>query len=262
VTSFQAWIERTGCDDGSPLLPLTHLTRGVGALRIVEDGRIVPQECKHFKVPLAYFFYGRPAYRVTKDSSVQLEASCPCCFVFSPKILSRASKIHAFDTGAFFNRLYSHVLDDQFKVEDFALADKPRQIKKLISAAFDSVEAYLDADRSHISNPEIAAEAWEMEGRAYLSLLMSPGRNEPDDRICSVEVTFADPVLLDEMLLGIVVPHTLWNAEKKAPFIQELNRRGVIVRSYRFIPGRHPEFLQAQLEAEIKRFYTDKGLIL
>ena len=83
MTSFHDWIERVGQDDGAQLLPLTHLTRGVGALRILEDGRIVPQDCKHFKTPLAYFFYGRPAYRVTKDTSIQLKhrAHAALCFL-------------------------------------------------------------------------------------------------------------------------------------------------------------------------------------
>src|SRR5690606_19090814 len=134
-----------------------------------------------------YLFYGRPAYRVKSGSSVQLESSCPCCFIFHPTLLQRCNDIHAFDTGAFFNRLYAHVLDQDFQIEDFSLEKDPKRINRLISAAFQDEAGYIDADKSKLRPIEEASEAWELEGRAYLTLLSSPGRNEPDDRVATIE---------------------------------------------------------------------------
>src|SRR6478735_8687431 len=105
-TSFQDWIERTGINPHPRLLPLTHLAQSLTAERIISEGRIKSEKCKNFKIPLAYFFYGRPAYRVNSDAAVQIEASSPFCFIFSPNIISRASRVFAFDTGAFHARMY------------------------------------------------------------------------------------------------------------------------------------------------------------
>ncbi|WP_370190698.1 hypothetical protein [Qipengyuania sp.] len=258
MSDFQEWVDKHDPIEESQL-PLTHIARSLRAVEILEKKRISPRECKHFREALAYFFYGRPAYRVTSDATIQIEASCPCCFLFKSDILARAKNIHAFDTGAFFNRLYSHVLDEDFKVEHFSLGDDPERIARLISASFESQGAYFDADRSRLRNADDAAEAWELSGRAYLTLLASPGRNEPDDRICSIEVTFGDPVLLDQNLLAVVVPHTFWDGDKKAPFLSALPEEVTII-PYRFIPGRHPEYYQAQIEGQVRAFYEELGL--
>ena len=45
-------------------MPLTHITRGVIADDILRSGQISPSPCRVFEQPLAYFFYGRPAYRI------------------------------------------------------------------------------------------------------------------------------------------------------------------------------------------------------
>ena len=242
---FSEWVDRHDAHK-SRLLPITHVTSTISAERIIDDKKMsLPDKCDgEFENPLLYFFYGRPAYRVSPGTSVSLEAACPSCFIFHPKILDRCHYIHAFDTGAYFNRLYSHVLTEDFRVDDFSLGAQPSRINRLISAAFEDEEAYLDADRSKLRNIEEAAHPWELQGRAYLTLLASPGRNEPDDRICTVEVGFQDSVLLDESLLGVVVPHTLWMGNSKAPILASLSEQGVKIGTYRFIVGRHPEYRQ------------------
>ena len=257
---FAEWIDRHKPSAERPL-PLTHVAGAVAAQRIMDDGKLaLPTKVEgDLGKPLVYLFYGRPAYRLKQGTSVQLESSCPCCFVFDPSLLDRCNDIHAFDTGAFFNRLYAHVLDEDFRVEDFSLDKDPQRINKLISATFEDEAAYIDADKSRLRPINEATSAWELEGRAYLTLLSSPGRNEPDDRVGTIEVNFQDPVPLDEKLLGVVVPHTLWSGNSHAPTLREIHDRGVKVGTYRFIPGRHPEFLQAQLEVATKELFKELG---
>ena len=76
------------------VLPLTHITRGVVAEDIIRGGRIEPSECRIFGEPLAYFFYGRPAYRIAGQGVIKAEAFCPFCFVFRPELVERAKAIH------------------------------------------------------------------------------------------------------------------------------------------------------------------------
>lgn len=257
---FTDWIDRH-TPQSDRLLPLTHIAGAVSAQRIADSGKIqLPDKIEgNEDRPLVYLFYGRPAYRLKNSTSVQLESSCPCCFVFHPDLLKRCHDIHAFDTGAFYNRLYSHVLDDDFRVEDFSLLADPKRINRLISATFIDEAGYIDADRSQLRSIDEATATWELEGRAFLTLLSSPGRNEPDDRVATIEVNFQDPVLLDDKLLGVVVPHSLWSGNSRAPILEELKRNGVEIGTYKFIPGRHPEFLQSQLEIATKELFKTLG---
>lgn len=257
---FTEWIDKHDpCSDR--FLPLTHISGAVSAQRVIDDGKLsLPSKTDGtFNQPLVYLFYGRPAYRVKPGATVQLESACPCCFIFDPSLLKRCNDIHAFDTGAFFNRIYSHVLDDGFQVEDFSLDGQPNRINRLISAAFEDEAAYIDADKARLRPISDASEAWELEGRAYLTLLASPGRNEPDDRVSTIEVNFQDPVLLDDKLLAVVVPHTFWSETSKAPMLEGLHGRGVKIGTFRFIPGRHPEYLQSLLEIAVKALFRELG---
>jgi hypothetical protein len=169
--------------------------------------------------------------------------------------------VFAFDTGAFAARLYNHVLDDGFTIDDFEIGRDHERLFRLIGAAFNSQQSYFDADRGALTDPETGAEAWELQGRSYLTLLGSPGRNEPDDRICTIEAVFADPVLLDNDLKAIVVPHTFWDGEKKSPLLKGYASNGVEIVTYRFIPGRHPEYYQTHIEVEVRRLYERWGLL-
>ncbi|MCH4893802.1 hypothetical protein GO308_11830 [Sphingomonas sp. SFZ2018-12] len=190
---FVEWVDNAtpGC---SSALPLAHVTKGIIAHDIMATGRIEPNDCQVFKSPLAYFFYGRPAYRFSAGSSIKLEASCPFCFLFDGKLLARAKRIFPFDTGAFAARMYNHVLDEDFAVEDFSLGADPSRAEKLIAATYLSREGYVVGDRRQVRAVEDATKAYDLEARAYMELIKSPGRNEPDDRIGTIEVQFGDPV--------------------------------------------------------------------
>src|SRR5437870_4638376 len=109
------------------------------------------------------------------------------------------------------------------------------------------MRTYLDGDITKIVAPDQGAEAWDFHARAYLHLLASPGRNKPDDRICSIEVVFGEAVPLIGNLKAVVVPHTLWDKAKRAPWLDKLRDSGVEIVPYIFVPGRHPEHYHAHL---------------
>jgi hypothetical protein len=257
---FREWVDRHE-DDDRPDLPLTHTAKAYYAETIIKSNEVSPQKCEVFNEALSYFFYGRPAYRVSSDKVVQYEASCPYCLIFSPELLKRAKKIFPFDTGAYDARMYKHVLIDEMDLADFSLERQGKRIAKLINATFNDRIEYFDGNRSAISNPDEAAEAWEMAARAYLKLIQSPGRNEPGDRICSVEVIFSDPVPLTNNLRAVVVPHTHWKDGSGAPWLQNLANEGIDIVPYIFVPGRHPEFYQTMMEAQVRKYYFDKNFL-
>lgn len=181
-SDFREWVDKWPNPDW-PLMPLTHITKAISAVDIVKAGAIQPEDCAIFGEPLAYFFYGRPAYRVGGDGAIKVEAACPFCFVFNATLIDKAKAIFAFDTGAFAKRLYKHILVDEMEVKDFSLEKDKARPNRLIASVFGSRKTYFDGDISKIQNPEELAKPWDFHARAYLHLLTSPGRNEPDDRI-------------------------------------------------------------------------------
>lgn len=242
-------------------MPLTHITKGIRAEDIIRADRVSTLPDDFFDGTLAYFFYGRPAYRVSGDGAIKIEAACPYCFIFDPALIKNAASIHAFDTGAFAHRMYKHVLLDEMKVEDFSLERDELRPNRLIARVFSSMETYFDGDSSQIGPLEKLVEPWEFHAKAYLQLLTSPGRNEPDDRICSIEVIFGGEVPLTGNLRAIVVPHTLWDRSKRAPWLVSLHAKGVEIAPYIFVPGRHPEHYHALLEAAVRDLYKTWGIL-
>lgn len=259
-SSFRDWVDRQE-DPRWSLMPLTHITKGIGAEDIARDEEVRPAHCDLFDQAVAYFFYGRPAYRVSGDGAVKVEAACPFCFVFSAALINNAQAIFAFDTGAFEKRLYKHSILDEMNIEDFSLETQNQRPNRIISSVFGSRKAYFYGDVSKICEPATLAEAWEFHARAYLHLLISRGRNEPDDRICSIEVVFGEPIPLKGNLLAVVAPHTVWDDEKHAPWLEKLKNEGVAIAPYPFVPGRHPEYYHAQLEAAVHDLYQRWGAL-
>ena len=258
---FRQWVDNQR-DPKWPLMPLTHITKGVGAQDIINTSEIGLTECDVFGEPLAYFFYGRPAYRISGDGAVRIEAACPFCFIFKADLIEKAKAICAFDTGAFEKRLYKHILVDEMNVEDFLLEKNTRRPNQIISAIFGSRETYFDGDLSKVPDADEVTKPWEFHARAYLHLLKSPGRNEPDDRICSIEVIFGEQVPLSGgNLLAVIVPHTLWDGDTKAPWLQKLKDEGITIAPYLFVPGRPPEHYHALLEAAVRTLYKGWGAV-
>lgn len=257
---FREWVDKRA-DPKWPLMPLTHITKGLGAEDISRTGQVGLANCKVFGEPLAYFFYGRPAYRIGGDGAIKAEAACPFCFIFNASLIDKAKAIFAFDTGAFDNRLYKHVLLDEMNVEDFSLEKDQRRPNRIISSVFGSKKIYFDGDTTQIPEPDKISEAWEFHARSYLHLLTSPGRNEPDDRICSIEVVFGEPVPLKGNLLAVIVPHTVWDKDKRAPWLDKLKAEGVAIAPYLFVPGRHPEHYHALMETAVRDLYESWGVL-
>jgi hypothetical protein len=255
---FREWVDKHP-DPKWGLMPLTHITKGIVAGDIIRSGSIDPSECRVFQDSLAYLFYGRPAYRVSGDGAIRVEAACPFCFIFNSALIEKAKTIFAFDTGAFANRMYSRILLEEMEVNDFNLEKNTSRPNRIISSVFGSRRDYFQGDTSKI-DPDSPA-AWEFHARAYLHLLASPGRNEPDDRVCSIEVIFGESIELAGNLMAVSVPHTLWNDDTRTPWLEKLKESGVAVSPYVFVPGRHPDYYHALLEAAVLELYEGWGAL-
>jgi hypothetical protein len=255
---FRSWVDRQP-DPGWGLMPLTHVCKSLIANDIVREGRIEPKECDVFSRSLAYFFYGRPAYRTNGDGPIKNPAACPMCFIFDPKMLDRAHAVHPFDTGAFNARLYKYTVMDEMNIQDFTLGRGVTAPNKLIKAIYGSRDVYFDGDPSKIPTPDKISAAGELLVRTYVALVRSDGRNEADDRVGTIEVTFGDPVPLEGNLIAIVIPDILWNDKDKSDWLKELSRTGVDILPFRYSGGRHPEHYHDMIEVEVRAYFEARG---
>ncbi|MHC2019070.1 hypothetical protein [Methylobacterium sp. CM6247] len=258
-TSFRKWVDGITSPDWS-LMPLTHVTKGINLADIMDDGEIQGDYCDNLKDYLNFFSYGRPGYRISGDGVIKAEVACPTCLIFKPELIQDAEKFHAFDTGAFGKRMFSHILVDEMNIDDFSLQKDVTRPNKIISAVFKSKLNYFNADTSKALKSDEEGEAWQFHTKAYLDLINSKGRNEPDDRVCSIEIVIKNAVKLEGKLLAIAVPHTFWNETKQAPWLLESHGLGVTILPYEFIPGKHPDHYHSLLEGVIRDYYKSSGV--
>jgi hypothetical protein len=147
---------------------------------------------------------------------------------------------------------------EEMHITDFSLGSDYRRANRLISTVFGTRSAYVKGDMTAAS--KVAINSWDFLPKAYLDLISSPGRNEPDDRICSVEFIFSADVPLSGVK-AMIVPHTLWDVDSKAPWLHELQVIGVQISPYQFIPGRSPEYYHSLLECEVEELYRTWGIV-
>lgn len=259
-TEFREWVDRLPAS-AEPLLPLMHTTKAIVAVDIVKDGSISATDCRVLGKAVAYFFYGRPAYRVSGNEVVTQNAMCPVCFVFSESLIANASNIHPFDTGAFAARLYSHAMIDEINIPDYDIVGDNSRIPKLITRIFGDNKTYYDGDRAIIAKSAIDAEPDEYLAQAYIDLIQSRGRNEPDDRVSTFEIAFENEVSLAPGLLAVVVPDNIWNSTYSASWLKPLAAGGVEVLPYRHIMGREPSHYRDAIEVQVREFLDDRKLI-
>jgi hypothetical protein len=257
---FRDWVD-TKPDPGWQSLPFFHTTKAVGARDILTSKEIAPQDCKIFGQDISYFFYGRPAYRIAADGAVKVESSCPFCFMFEPSLAADVAHYFAFDTGAFSKRLYTRHLEEEMNVEDFEIGNKYANANKLISVVFEDIHAYLSGNTSRIHDASTISTAFDSHVRAYLALLASHGRNEPDDRVCSIEAIVLKPISIGSVLHAIIFPHTVVEDVSRIPILQALAENGVKLRPYLFVPNRHPEHYHTLLEQEVIKLLDEGGFV-
>jgi hypothetical protein len=241
---------------------LTHIAKALIGGDIVREGRIIASELDDvLGAAVSFFFYGRPAYRVHGDGAVKTAAACPFLFVFNSSVIDRANAIHPFDTGAFKRRLYSHVMMDEMELADFSLERDSSRVNRLIARTYGTPNAYFNGDTSKIPPASEIATPDQFLAQAYIDLITSAGRNEPDDRVSTLEVTLCDPLPLKDVLLAVVIPDILWNDDHKTHWLEDLARDAIDIIPFKFFPGRSPDYYMQSLEVEARKYYQNLQIL-
>jgi hypothetical protein len=138
---FVEWHEPT-----LPILPAVHITWGTNVGTILETNKLHLTVCKYYKKELIYLFYGKPAYKLRRDTSLttRLLGDAAVCFVLNTNALPNIHRVFALDTGAAFGNRYDDHLPGKVSIDDFEMEAHCNSAAKLVSAFFGSNEKYVD----------------------------------------------------------------------------------------------------------------------
>jgi len=188
-----------------PNLPLCHTTDGYTAREILSQGKLSPTPCPVFKgEDLLYFFYGKPTYRVSSESTAGTSAFWPVSFLIrSSNIIPQT--IFPFDTGAFINKRYTNYFHEKMDIKKFELDNNIVKIKNFIKFFYGKNESYFFG--KPISDLENSIPKTFFELESYYELIRSKTIQSSDDRDRSVEVILNTEInLTSKSILLAVIP--------------------------------------------------------
>ncbi|KJR41128.1 hypothetical protein MCHI_002974 [Candidatus Magnetoovum chiemensis] len=192
-----------------PRLPLCHTFKGRDLSSIIASEKIQTSDCPVFNEPLAYFFYGKPAYRVSSGKEATSDpVYMPVCFVLSPDAVDNPTRIAAFDTGAFSRGLFLNKINFKGTVADFLLKPSMDMPARLVSAFYKSNWHYFYGKPvSSISSRCVAI-------RCYHDLISDKSPSPYDDRCETVEIQIDKFLELNkERVLMVILPQELMDHE-------------------------------------------------
>jgi hypothetical protein len=230
-------------------MPLVHTSQCTFMVDIARSGRIEPRPCNVFGEPIAYLFYGRPAYRSrsggTSGEPIQL---CPITFILKPGALNHVHlRIYPCDTGALHTGTFDPYLtkDDR---ESLGLGESIEEARRYVKVFFGSNGQYFLGK----VRPSIAA-VLDDAGTRFIKLLRATGASRFDDRKSVVEVQTTDPVPLKDKLLCVVLPRDMLRDRLIGKVVGR--KWGCRIEDYSVVSGSAPAEYYAVVRAATERLY-------
>jgi hypothetical protein len=237
------WMEKIApCGEE---LAWCHTTDGYKLQKIIASGQLFASDpCRVFGERLSYFFYGRPAYRVTCDKSMRTSARAPVVIMMSPEVSASRQRVFPFDTGAFVDGRYGAWLHKSMQLRDFELTHLVDAPRRYVPSFYGSNGDYL---RLKPRTPPVPY-AGDFEVEALVAMLSDPDASGSDDRRLTMELQVARPIPFEWPLVrGLILPRDLEDAEDIASFLAGPGA-GIEVRWYDLSPLKVAIEYQALLE--------------
>ena len=119
------------------VLAWCHTTHAYRFRSMVECGECRLQLCPVFAEDLLYFFYGRPAYRVTEEP-MSKSSALPVVLLFDPQIVDSGKRLFPFDTGAFHANRLDNWMDPEMKLPHFEMECGSDAVLRFVAALYES----------------------------------------------------------------------------------------------------------------------------
>ncbi len=194
----------------APIMPLVHVCDCYRLRNILVSNAIIPTECPVFKEKLAYFFYGRPSYRI-KDNGFSSNTTSlyPVCFILNSDYIKDIGRVFPFDTGAFAAGLYEKYVHSKATLDDYLFEPTYDFIRCYVEMFYSSNKNYFNGD-STIERKNIPTMAYELD--SLHQMMVSTGKEVFDDRCYTVEIqTFCDVNISAGAVMAMVLPVAIMN---------------------------------------------------
>lgn len=200
-------------------LPLTHVTDAF-QFRLIMDKRwhLETSQCNVFNERLLYFFYGRPAFRLSQSEEPNaLKSNAPICFLLKPDAKIKVRRTFPFDSGGFHSKRYRAALHKSMSIEDFNLGSKNNMPRSLVQHFFGDNLRYFD----NSPLPDIQINNLDFEVESFHTLISAKIANDMDDRCSCIEISSNENLDLSGNLLAVVLPRTLLSEDDVLSFLED-----------------------------------------
>ena len=183
-------------------LPLIHTSLCKDLDSIVTSGTIETRNCSVFGESLAYFFYGRPAYRSERGAQYgEPIPLCPVCFVFKPQSVAKSvHRLYPCDSGA--------VSKGKFAPQIVAGDLSDLSLEPCIESARRAVGLLFETNGNYFLGKVTPGKTFDPNSTAdrFYRLLHDSGPVRYDDRKSAIEISVKASVALTDHLLFVVLP--------------------------------------------------------
>lgn len=187
---------------GLALLPSMHSTTCHSAESIFRHGSISTTPCPVFNENLAYFFYGKPLFKVSPSYNAATTNYMfgPVCFIVDTAKL-KAKRIFPFDSGAFDKGMYAKILPNHAKKDDYQLSSNVNLIPRYVELFFGDNDLYQEGKSFPHSDVETSIITYSLA-----LLLGASGVMDFDGRSRTIEISTDDEVSLSDCVDAIIIP--------------------------------------------------------
>ena len=255
--TLKEFLLKNGATNFRSTLPLVHTTAAANTAAILNSLRIQVESCDVFKdEKLAYFFAGRPAYKLNNADN-PAPWQLPLVLVLKQSCLVTAKRIFPFDSGAFSNKIMSPSITG-FNMEGFQIAEVENAIDAIINLFFGSDNDYYTGNAfDQNSMPKRLKIDMENQQTLALSWAYRDVKSRADDRRLAVEIQSAEDVDFQDNLLGVVLPRPFFNSE---PIKNRLKEIGAAAKYYDLYPSDIDSYYLLIYD-KVRELYVENGIL-
>ena len=236
-------------------MPVTHKQEWYMAEKVLASGQIEPVLCDVFQESLAYFFYGRPAYCLSrKGGSRGDRLYFPVCFLLDLNAM-HIDKVFPFDSGGFAEAMYDGFFHEKMDVNLFSLCPPTTEtIKGFIDYFYGNNDLYYRNEGKLIDS----TLSENLEFRSFVNFFNNRGEEKFDERCSTIEIISKTPTALSESLIAVIAPVDFKTVHKKA--LQELRGGAVDIITYNTFGG-DPSSYNGVIRDKLYEYLCQKGFI-
>jgi hypothetical protein len=236
-------------------MPATHKQEWYMAEKVLVSGQIDPVLCDVFQESLAYFFYGRPAYCLSrKGGSRGDRLYFPVCFLLDLNAI-HIDKVFPFDSGGFAEAMYDGFFHEKMDVNLFSLCPSTTEtIKGFIDYFYGNNDLYYRNEGRFIDS----TLSENLEFQSFVNFFNNRGEEKFDERCSTIEIISKTPAALSESLIAVIVPVGFKTKHEKT--LQELRGGTVDIITYNTFGG-DPGSYNGVIRDKLYEYLCRKGFI-